>query len=150
VLDDATVSDPSSIRKILVCTGKIYWELVAARETRKAADVAIVRIEQLYPFPEAEFAAVLQRYPQATQVVWAQEEPRNMGAWAFARGYITPMLNRGQVIGYSGRPESASPAPGLIKQHQREQADLIDQAFAPATVARRQRKKLVKRRKSRA
>jgi 2-oxoglutarate dehydrogenase E1 component len=83
-------------------------------------------------------------------VVWAQEEPRNMGAWAFARGYITPMLNRGQIIGYAGRPDSASPAPGLIKQHQREQADLIEQAFAPATVARRQRKKLVRRRKSRA
>ncbi|HLH44455.1 MAG TPA: multifunctional oxoglutarate decarboxylase/oxoglutarate dehydrogenase thiamine pyrophosphate-binding subunit/dihydrolipoyllysine-residue succinyltransferase subunit [Bryobacteraceae bacterium] len=150
VLDDPTVSDSSSIRKILVCTGKIYWELLAARETRNAADTAIVRIEQLYPFPEAEFAAVLRRYAQSTQVVWAQEEPRNMGAWAFARGYITPMLNRGQVIGYAGRPESASPAPGLIKQHQREQADLIEQAFAPASVARRHRKKLVKRRKSRA
>jgi 2-oxoglutarate dehydrogenase E1 component len=148
VLDDGTVSDPSAVRRILVCTGKVYWELLAAREARKAADMAIIRIEQLYPFPEAEFGAVLQRYAHANQVVWAQEEPRNMGAWAFARGYITPMLNRGQVIGYAGRPESASPAPGLIKQHQREQADLIEQAFAPATVARRQRKKLVRRRKS--
>ncbi|HEY6347395.1 MAG TPA: multifunctional oxoglutarate decarboxylase/oxoglutarate dehydrogenase thiamine pyrophosphate-binding subunit/dihydrolipoyllysine-residue succinyltransferase subunit [Bryobacteraceae bacterium] len=147
VLDDATVSDASTIRRLLVCTGKIYWELVAAREARQAADTAVVRIEQLYPFPEIDFLAVLQRYPQATQVVWAQEEPRNMGAWAFARGHITPMLNRGQVIGYAGRPESASPAPGLIKQHQREQADLIEQAFAPATVARRQRKKLVRRKK---
>jgi 2-oxoglutarate dehydrogenase complex dehydrogenase (E1) component-like enzyme len=141
------VSDASTIRRLLVCTGKIYWELVAAREARQAADMAIVRIEQLYPFPEIDFLAVLQRYPQVTQVVWAQEEPRNMGAWAFARGHITPMLNRGQVIGYAGRPESASPAPGLIKQHQREQADLIEQAFAPATVARRQRKKLVRRKK---
>lgn len=72
-----------------------------------------------------------------------------MGAWAFARGYITPMLEARHVIGYAGRPESASPAPGLIKQHQREQADLIEQAFAPATVARRPRKKLVRRRKPR-
>ncbi|HEY7337041.1 MAG TPA: multifunctional oxoglutarate decarboxylase/oxoglutarate dehydrogenase thiamine pyrophosphate-binding subunit/dihydrolipoyllysine-residue succinyltransferase subunit [Bryobacteraceae bacterium] len=150
VLDDGTVSDPSAVRRILVCTGKLYWELLAAREARKAMDMAIIRLEQLYPFPEAEFGAVLQRYPHANQVVWAQEEPRNMGAWAFARGYITPMLNRGQVIGYAGRPESASPAPGLIKQHQREQADLIEQAFAPATVARRQRKKLVRRKKSEA
>ena len=157
VLDDATpsarqragpeTSDASTIRRLLVCTGKIYWELLAAREARQAVDTAIVRIEQLYPFPEIDFRAVLLRYPQATQVVWAQEEPRNMGAWAFARGHITPMLNRGQVIGYAGRPESASPAPGLIKQHQREQADLIEQAFAPATVARRQRKKLVRRKK---
>jgi 2-oxoglutarate dehydrogenase E1 component len=147
VLDDATVADPSTIRRILVCSGKIYWELVAARENRKATDTAIIRIEQLYPFPEAEFAAVLQRYRHANQVVWAQEDPRNMGAWGFARGYISPLLDQRHVIGYAGRPESASPAPGLIKQHQREQVDLIEQAFAPATVARRQRKKLVRRKK---
>ncbi len=149
VLDDAAAADPGGIRRILVCSGKIYYELLAARQARQAADTAIVRIEQLYPFPEAEFAAVLHRYRHASQVVWAQEEPRNMGAWAFARGYITPMLEARHVIGYAGRPESASPAPGLIKQHQREQADLIEQAFAPATVARRPRKKLVRRRKPR-
>ena len=149
VLDDASVTDAASIRRILVCTGKIYYELLAAREARKANDVAIVRIEQLYPFPEAEFAAVLKRYANAAHVIWAQEEPRNMGAWAFARGYITPMLSARHVIGYAGRPESASPAPGLLKQHFREQADLLEQAFAPPTVARRLRKKLVRRKKSR-
>ncbi len=148
VLDDPTIADPLTVKRILVCTGKIYYELLAARETRNASDVAIVRIEQLYPFPEAEFAAVLKRYPNASNVIWAQEEPRNMGAWAFARGYITPMLWSRHVIGYAGRPESASPAPGLLKQHLREQADLLEQAFAPATVARRLRKKLIRRRKS--
>ncbi len=150
VLDDRTVADPAAIKRILVCTGKIYYELLTAREARKAADVAIVRLEQLYPFPEAEFAAVLKRYANATNVIWAQEEPRNMGAWAFARGYITPMLSMRHVIGYAGRPESASTAPGLLKQHVREQADLLEQAFAPATVARRLRKRLVRRRKPRA
>ncbi len=149
VLDDATVTDVAAIRRILVCTGKIYYELLAAREARKAGDVAIVRIEQLYPFPEAEFLGVLKRYVNASNVIWAQEEPRNMGAWAFARGYITPLLSMRHVIGYAGRPESASPAPGLLKQHLREQADLLDQAFAPATVARRLRKKLIRRRKPR-
>jgi 2-oxoglutarate dehydrogenase complex dehydrogenase (E1) component-like enzyme len=149
VLDDATVTDPAAIRRILVCTGKLYYELLAARDARKASEIAIVRLEQLYPFPEAEFAALLRRYSHARDVIWAQEEPRNMGAWAFARGYITPMLGARHEIGYAGRPESASPAPGLIKQHQREQADLIEQAFAPATVARRARKRLVRRRKSR-
>ncbi len=147
VLDDATIADPLAVKRILACTGKIYYELLAARETRKASDVVIVRIEQLYPFPEAEFAAVLKRYPNASNVIWAQEEPRNMGAWAFARGYITPMLSFRHVIGYAGRPESASPAPGLLKQHLREQADLLEQAFAPATVARQLRKKLVRRKK---
>ncbi len=83
VLDDATVRDPAAIKRILACTGKVYYELLAARDARKASDIAIVRIEQLYPFPEAEFAAVLRRYANATHVVWAQEEPRNMGAWAF-------------------------------------------------------------------
>ncbi len=149
VLDDATVTDPAAIRRILVCTGKLYYELLAARDARKASEIAIVRLEQLYPFPEAEFAALLRRYSHARDVIWAQEEPRNMGAWAFARGYITPMLGARHEIGYAGRPESASPAPGLIKQHQREQADLIEQAFAPATVARRARKRLVRRRKAR-
>ncbi len=149
VLDDVTVTDPLAIRRILVCTGKIYYELLAARDAHPAAAAAIVRLEQLYPFPEAEFAAVLARYPNAPHVIWAQEEPRNMGAWAFARGHITPMLSLKHVIGYAGRPESASPAPGLIKQHQREQADLLEQAFAPPTVARRQRKRLVRRRKPR-
>jgi 2-oxoglutarate dehydrogenase E1 component len=147
VLDDPATSDPNAIRRILVCSGKVYWELVAAREARKAVDTAIVRIEQLYPFPEAEFSAMLERYKHANQVIWTQEDPRNMGAWAFVRGYISPMLDPRHAIGYAGRPESASPAPGLIKQHQREQADLIEQAFAPATVARRPRKKLVRRKK---
>lgn len=73
-----------------------------------------------------------------------------MGAWAFARGYITPMLSSRHVIGYAGRPECASPAPGLLKQHNREQAELLEHAFAPATVARRLRKKLVRRKKHRA
>jgi 2-oxoglutarate dehydrogenase E1 component len=149
VLDDSTVTDPHSVQRILVCTGKLYYELMAAREARQASGIAIVRLEQLYPFPEAEFAALLHKYSHARHVIWAQEEPRNMGAWAFARGYITPMLGERHQIGYAGRPESASPAPGLIKQHQREQADLIEQAFAPPSVARRSRKKLVRRRKSR-
>ena len=147
VLDDPTVADPSAIRRILVCTGKIYYELLAARDAHKATDAAIVRLEQLYPFPQAEFGAVLSRYPNANQVVWVQEEPRNMGAWAFAQGRITPMLEARHVIGYAGRPRSASPAPGLLKQHQREQADLLEQAFAPPTVARRKRKRLVRLRK---
>ena len=132
------MTDPAAIRRILVCTGKIYYELLAARDARKRERRAIVRMEQLYPFPEAEFAAVLRALSaRASDVVWVQEEPRNMGAWAFARGYITPMLGRPARDRLRGTAGSASPAPGLLKQHQREQADLIEQAFAPPTVARR-------------
>ncbi|MBZ5634231.1 MAG: multifunctional oxoglutarate decarboxylase/oxoglutarate dehydrogenase thiamine pyrophosphate-binding subunit/dihydrolipoyllysine-residue succinyltransferase subunit [Acidobacteriia bacterium] len=152
VLDDARVSDPARVTRILACTGKIYYELLAAHETRGgnfAGDVAIVRLEQLYPFPQSEFAEVLRRYPAAQHVVWVQEEPRNMGAWAFIRGHIQPMLAPNQAIGYAGRPRSASPAPGSPKVHQREQAQLIEAAFAAPTVARLSRRRLIRRRKER-
>src|SRR3984893_15297515 len=148
VLDDARVSDPASVRRILACTGKIYYELLAAHETR-SGPIAIVRLEQLYPFPQAEFAEVLRRYPSAEHGVGGQGDPRNMGAWAFIRGHVQPMLGANQAIGYAGRPRSASPAPGSPKGHQREQAQLIEAAFAAPTVARLGRKRLVRRKKER-
>jgi 2-oxoglutarate dehydrogenase E1 component len=150
VLDDARVKDPERITRILACTGKIYYELLAAHEARGgdfAGSFAIVRLEQLYPFPLAEFGEVLLRYPNAQHVVWVQEEPRNMGAWAFVRGHIQPMLSPNQAIGYAGRPRSASPAPGSPKVHQREQTHLIEAAFAAPTVARMGRKRLIRRKK---
>ena len=150
LLDDSTVADAAAVRKILVCSGKIYYELAAARDERKATDTAIIRIEQLYPFPEAEFAEVLARYPAAGEVVWAQEEPRNMGAWAFVRGWIQPMVQaQYRQIGYAGRPESASTAPGSLKRHTEEQAALIEQAFRPPTIERTSWKRLVRRRNAR-
>jgi 2-oxoglutarate decarboxylase len=154
VLDDQTVTDPGSIRKILLCTGKIYYEVLAAREARKATDetaahTAVVRIEQLYPLPEAEIREVIARYSAASGVVWVQEEPRNMGAWIFMRTRLQRiMANEARALGYAGRPESASTAPGSTKVHAREQAELLDQAYAPPTMARRWRKRLVKRRKA--
>ena len=153
VLDDAGVTDPTSIRKILLCSGKLYYELIAAREARKATDetaasTAIVRVEQLYPFPEVELIQVIQRYSGASGVVFVQEEPRNMGAWIFMRTRLQRiMANEARAIGYAGRPESASTAPGSPKVHAREQAELLEQAFAPPTLGRRWRKRLVKRRK---
>jgi 2-oxoglutarate dehydrogenase E1 component len=152
VLDDARVSDPAGVTRILACTGKIYYELLAAHEARGgpfAGNFAIVRFEQLYPFPQTEFAEVLRKYPAAQHVVWVQEEPRNMGAWSSIRGRIQPMLGPHQSIGYAGRPRSASPAPGSPKVHQREQTHLIEAAFAPPTVARFGRKRLVRRKKER-
>ena len=151
ILDDAQVVNPASVTRILACTGKVYYELLAAHEARgaAAANFAIVRFEQLYPFPQAEFADVLRRYPAAQHVVWVQEEPRNMGAWPFIRGRIQPMLRADQAIGYAGRPRSASPAPGSPKVHQREQAHLIEAAFAAPTVARLGRKRLIRRKKER-
>jgi 2-oxoglutarate decarboxylase len=149
VLDDATVAEQKKIKKILLCSGKIYYELLAARDERKSTDTAIVRIEQLYPFPESEFANVLARYPAAGEIVWVQEEPRNMGAWGFVRGWIQPTIQaQHRQIGYAGRPEAASTAPGSLKRHQQEQAELIEQAFRPPTIERKSWKRLVRRRQA--
>ncbi len=150
VLVDDMADDPIQVRKLLVCSGKIFYELLTARHERNAADTVIVRIEQLYPFPETEFADVLARYPAAGEVVWVQDEPRNMGAWAFVRGWIQPTIQaQHRQIGYAGRPESASTAPGSLKRHQQEQTELIAQAFAPPTVERKSWKRLVRKRKNR-
>ena len=150
VLTGDLVADSTEVRKILVCTGKVYYELAAARAERNVIDTSIVRLEQLYPFPETEFAGILARYPAAGEVVWVQEEPRNMGAWAFVRGWIQPTVEaQRRQIGYAGRPESASAAPGSLKRHQQEQAELIARAFAPPTVERQSWKRLVRRRNSR-
>jgi 2-oxoglutarate dehydrogenase E1 component len=150
VLVDDPEGDPTQVRKILACNGKVYYDLLAAREQRNATDTVIVRIEQLYPFPELDFSEILARYPAAGEVVWVQEEPRNMGAWGFIRGWIQPTLEaQHRRIGYAGRPESASTAPGSLKRHQQEQAELIAQAFAPPTVERKSWKRLARRRQVR-
>jgi multifunctional 2-oxoglutarate metabolism enzyme len=145
VVADETITDPSSVKRVLVCAGKIYYELLAAREQKGRTDTAIVRMPQLYPFPKPEFAAMLKLYANAKDVLWVQEEPRNMGAWSFVRGRMIPLLPASVQFGYAGRPESASPAPGSKKSHDKEQADVIEQAFAPATTVRRYRKHLVRR-----
>ncbi|MEO8096932.1 MAG: multifunctional oxoglutarate decarboxylase/oxoglutarate dehydrogenase thiamine pyrophosphate-binding subunit/dihydrolipoyllysine-residue succinyltransferase subunit [Acidobacteriota bacterium] len=150
VVADATVADAAQIKRVLVCAGKIYYELLTAREARGATDTAIVQLPQIYPFPKPEFAQMLKLYPNAQNVLWVQEEPRNMGAWPFLKGRISPLLHtERQRFGYAGRPESASPAPGSMKRHQKEQVEVIEAAFAPPTIARRYRKKLVRRLKAR-
>ncbi len=148
VVADDTVADPAQVRRILLCMGKVYYELLAAREARGVTDTAIVRLPQLYPFPKPEFAEILKLYNNAHQVQWVQEEPRNMGAWPFIRGRITPLLDAKHLIGYAGRPESASPAPGSLRRHHQEQNDVIEAAFAPPTVARLYRKRLIRRKKA--
>jgi 2-oxoglutarate decarboxylase len=148
VLSDPTIADPAAVRRVLICTGKIYYELLPAREARGAVDTAIIRMEQLYPFPEAELRDVLGMYRGAETVIWVQEEPRNMGAWSFVRWQLQHLLAPQQAFGFAGRPRSASTAPGSPKQHAREQAQLIDDAFAPPTVMRKARRRLVRRRKS--
>jgi hypothetical protein len=97
---------------VIACSGKVYYDLVKKREEKKASDVAIVRVEQLYPFPHKAFAAEMKKYPNATEVVWCQDEPQNQGAWFFVQHYIHENMLEGQKLGYAGRPASASPAVG--------------------------------------
>ena len=127
VIDDQ-VADTSGIRRVLLTTGKLYYELVAAREERNAQDVAVVRLEQLYPLDQGEIDATLERYPDSAQVYWVQEEPENMGAWHFLKVRWGQSVAGRPLTGVT-RPESASPATGSGAAHRLEQAMLIDEAF---------------------
>jgi 2-oxoglutarate dehydrogenase E1 component len=147
VLDDPTV-DPKAVKRVLFCSGKVYYDLLAGRESRKAGDVAIVRVEQMYPFPQAQIEAVLARFPRQTEVYWVQEEPRNMGPWRFMLESFIPVLEHsGRMIRYAGRPEYASPAAGTLKRHEQEQAEIVNDSFAPSLVARRPRRMKIVRKK---
>lgn len=128
VIDDASVK-AKDVQKVVFCSGKIYYDLVEHREKVKANDTAIVRIEQLYPVPAQQLAAVMSKYSNAKQFVWAQEEPENMGAWSFIHRKIktpTPLI-------YVGREEAASPATGFTKMHNAETYAIMDAVFMPVT-----------------
>ncbi|MBC8066883.1 MAG: 2-oxoglutarate dehydrogenase E1 component [Deltaproteobacteria bacterium] len=127
VIDDAS-ADPAKIRRVIACTGKVYYELLAARTERKRDDVALVRIEQLYPFPRAQLLEALGRYGQATELVWAQEEPVNMGAWPFLRPLLEGLAGKLSLRAVA-RAESASPATGSLQSHELENKMLLDDAY---------------------
>jgi 2-oxoglutarate dehydrogenase E1 component len=122
--------DAAKVKRVIACSGKVYYDLVKKREEKKAGDVAIIRVEQLYPFPHKAFSTELKKYPNATDIVWCQDEPQNQGAWFFVQHYIHENMLEGQKLGYAGRPASASPAVGYAHLHQEQQKALLDQAFA--------------------
>jgi 2-oxoglutarate dehydrogenase E1 component len=126
VLGDRSV-DPLKVTRILLCSGKVYYDLAAERRKRGRTDLAIVRLEQLYPFSPV-LAAELQRYPAGTPVVWVQEEPWNMGPWYFIRARADEMFGGGCPLSVVSRPESASPATGSKAAHDLEQQLLLDAA----------------------
>ena len=118
------------VRRIVACSGKVYYDLVKKRAEKGIDDVVILRVEQLYPFPHKVFAAELKKYPNATDIVWCQDEPQNQGAWFFVQHYIHENMLDGQKLGYSGRAASASPAVGYSHLHQEQQKALVDGAFS--------------------
>jgi 2-oxoglutarate dehydrogenase E1 component len=123
------LTEDIKVRRVILCSGKVYFDLVAERRKRKIDDIAILRIEQLYPFPFSRLGVRLSQYPNA-EVVWCQEEPENMGAWYFVDRRIERALSglNARPI-YIGRPEAASPATGSARTHVKEQADLVDRAL---------------------
>jgi multifunctional 2-oxoglutarate metabolism enzyme len=128
VLDDRAELDRDAVTRVLVCTGKIGHELMDERDARHAP-VAVLRVEQLYPWPEARLMAVLDTYPNVEQVWWVQEEPSNMGAWTFVHERLHTVLRDRAELRHLARVASASPASGSIKVHDREQRDLLTAAF---------------------
>jgi 2-oxoglutarate dehydrogenase E1 component len=129
VLDDSV--DPGQVERILLCSGKVYYDLLAHRETSNHADTALIRIELLYPFPAAALGDCLARYPRAGEVTWVQEEPRNAGAWSYMRERFSTRFPQIKLH-YAGREESPSSGAGSFKQFQAEQKELVESVFRTA------------------
>jgi len=129
VIGEVDGLEPKAVRRLVVCCGKVYYDLLAARREQRHDDIAIIRVEQLYPFPHKQFAAVIKHYPNASEVVWCQEEPQNQGAWYQSGHYLEANMRPQQKLFYAGRPASASPATGYLAKHNEEQKALVEQAF---------------------
>ena len=131
VMHEVDPLDPKGVDRVLVCSGKVYFDLLEARRAHKVQDTAIVRVEQLYPFPVEEMDAALAAYPNALDLVWVQEEPRNQGAWVYllARLHLFGRLHEPQQLRLVARPYSASPAVGYSSKHLEQQQALVDEAL---------------------
>ena len=131
IIDDSTIQNPDLVQRVVLSAGKVYFELAKKREaTGQTNSVALIRIEQLYPLNTEKLRATLSKYPAAQSVVWCQEEPENMGSWSFIEPYLKNLLRINQTLHYAGRTAAASPATGSAKQHNAEQEQLLNRAFA--------------------
>jgi 2-oxoglutarate dehydrogenase E1 component len=133
VINEVDELDPQQVRRVVFCSGKVYFDLLEARRLDDIRDVALVRIEQLYPFPSEDYALALKHYPQATEVVWCQEEPQNQGAWYQIRHRLQDALNHQQDLLYSGRAPAAAPATGILQMHTAQQQGLVAAALKSST-----------------
>jgi multifunctional 2-oxoglutarate metabolism enzyme len=146
VVSDSTAVG-SSVRRILLCSGKVYYDLLAKREETRRNDVAIIRLEQLYPFPMQRLNDVLSRYSDMAEIYWVQEEPENMGAWNFVEEQLQDLVTaKKRILKYVGRSLAASPAAGAHKVHTEQQQQLVEEAFATAPVVRKAKRLVRKKR----
>ncbi len=130
ILETPAVSGAAKAKRVMFCTGKVYYDLLKARETNKADDTALIRVEQLYPLNTDALTAMLKPYAKADKWVWCQEESQNMGAWSFIAPLLADVLPAGKKLVYAGRNASASPAVGAKTLHDREQKQLVAEAFS--------------------
>ncbi|MBC7788625.1 MAG: 2-oxoglutarate dehydrogenase E1 component [Anaerolineae bacterium] len=150
VIDDSTAAGrPDAVTRLVFCSGKVYYDLQGAShdggkdvgQNGGASHVAVIRIEELYPWPHEELSAVIDRYPNAAEAVWVQEEPKNMGAWTFVSLRLPAALGNAFSVRYIGRPGRASPAEGHLARHQEQQAKIIADALAPVEVTARAKRR---------
>ncbi len=130
LLDEVDALDPAQVTRLVFCSGRLYYDLLRTRRARESQDIAIIRIEQLYPWPDLEMAELLARYPSVNDIVWAQDEPLNQGAWRYAAYPIR--LATGITLRYAGRPESSSPATGYASLHKLQLEEILSTALGPA------------------
>jgi 2-oxoglutarate dehydrogenase E1 component len=130
VIGDPDEINAKKVTRVVVCSGKVFFDLLDARRKRELDNVAIIRVEQLYPFPTEQFCTALEQYPKAKQIVWCQEEPQNQGAWQYIWPTLRDSKQKGQTLSYAGRSASASPAVGSHKKHIQQLQALIDTALS--------------------
>ena len=130
VIDEVDPIEPAKVRRIVLCSGKVYYDLLEQRRQQQTEDIAIVRVEQLYPFPSDEYDAIIDRYSNASEVVWCQEEPQNQGAWYQIRHRLQEKLGPMHTLLYAGRPGASAPAAGIFQLHVEQQRDLVEAALS--------------------
>jgi 2-oxoglutarate dehydrogenase E1 component len=129
VIPETDIANKDAVRRVVFCSGKVYFDLLEARLVHNVSDVALIRIEQLYPFPIERYAAEIAAYPNASDIVWCQEEPQNQGAWYQIRHRLQEAVGDRQQLYYAGRPSAAAPASGVFKLHIQQQQALVEAAL---------------------
>ena len=131
IIGEVDELDGKKVKRVVLCSGKVYYDLLAARREKKITDIAIVRVEQLYPFPQASLQAEMAKYPKATEIVWCQEEPRNQGAWYWiaSRHHLDAQIGVKRKLLLVSRPASPSPAVGYLAKHNEQQKALVESAL---------------------
>jgi 2-oxoglutarate dehydrogenase E1 component len=129
VIDDGTITDRAAVKRVVLCSGKVFYDLDAGRHDARDGRVAVVRLEQFYPFPAARVKEIIASYPNAKQVCWTQEEPRNMGGWTFVESRLREILPAEASFRFVGRTASASPATGSYAIHELEQRQIVQESL---------------------